>query len=107
MVFQHYALFPNMNVLDNVKFGLEMKGVDKKTRDTEAKKMIDLVGLTGKEDAYPANLSGGQQQRVAIARALVSEAPGTEFGHQTRCPTLGRALKRLGRADPRAATGAH
>lgn len=73
MVFQHYALFPNMNVLDNVKFGLEMKGVDKKTRDTEAKKMIDLVGLTGKEDAYPANLSGGQQQRVALARSLVTK----------------------------------
>lgn len=73
MVFQHYALFPNMNVLDNVKFGLEMKGVDKKTRDTEAKKMIDLVGLTGKEEAYPANLSGGQQQRVALARSLVTK----------------------------------
>lgn len=73
MVFQHYALFPNMNVLDNVIFGLEMKGVDKKTRDTEAKKMIDLVGLTGKEDAYPANLSGGQQQRVALARSLVTK----------------------------------
>ena len=72
MVFQHYALFPNMNVLDNVKFGLEMKGVDKKTRDTEAKKMIDLVGLRGKEEAYPANLSGGQQQRVALARSLVT-----------------------------------
>lgn len=73
MVFQHYALFPNMNVLDNVKFGLEMKGVDKKTRDTEAKKMIDLVGLAGKEVAYPANLSGGQQQRVALARSLVTK----------------------------------
>lgn len=73
MVFQHYALFPNMNVLDNVKFGLEMKGVDKKTRDTEAKKMIDLVGLMGKEEAYPANLSGGQQQRVALARSLVTK----------------------------------
>lgn len=73
MVFQHYALFPNMNVLDNVKFGLDMKGVDKKTRDTEAKKMIDLVGLTGKEEAYPANLSGGQQQRVALARSLVTK----------------------------------
>ncbi|MCU6786512.1 ABC transporter ATP-binding protein [Aedoeadaptatus acetigenes] len=73
MVFQHYALFPNMNVLDNVKFGLDMKGVDKKTRDTEAKKMIDLVGLAGKEEAYPTNLSGGQQQRVALARSLVTK----------------------------------
>lgn len=72
MVFQHYALFPNMNVLDNIKFGLEMKGVDKKTRDVEAKKMIDLVGLGGKEEAYPVNLSGGQQQRVALARSLVT-----------------------------------
>ena len=73
MVFQNYALFPNMNVLDNVKFGLEMKGVDKKTRETEAKEMIDLVGLIGKEEAYPANLSGGQQQRVALARSLVTK----------------------------------
>ena len=72
MVFQHYALFPNMNVLDNVKFGLEMKGVDPKTRDMEAKNMIELVGLGGKEEAHPANLSGGQQQRVALARSLVT-----------------------------------
>ena len=73
MVFQNYALFPNMNVLDKVGFGLERKGVDKKARETEAKEMIDLVGLTGKEEAYPANLSGGQQQRVALARSLVTK----------------------------------
>ena len=73
MVFQHYALFPNMNVLDNVTFGLDMMGVDKKTRETEAKKMIALVDLEGKEGAYPSNLSGGQQQRVALARSLVTK----------------------------------
>ncbi|MDY3118761.1 MAG: ABC transporter ATP-binding protein [Peptoniphilus sp.] len=72
MVFQQYALFPNRNVLGNVKFGLEMKGVDRKTQEVEAKKMIALVGLEGKEGAFPANLSGGQQQRVALARSLVT-----------------------------------
>lgn len=73
MVFQHYALFPNMNVLDNVKFGLDMKGVEADEKDRRAREMIQLVGLSGKEEAYPKELSGGQQQRVALARSLVTE----------------------------------
>lgn len=70
MVFQHYALFPNMTVLENVSFGLKMKG---QSDLDKAKEMLQLVGLKGKEDAYPQNLSGGQQQRVALARSLVVE----------------------------------
>lgn len=73
MVFQHYALFPNMNVLDNVKFGLDMKGIRADEKNRRAKEMIQLVGLSEKEEAYPKELSGGQQQRVALARSLVTE----------------------------------
>lgn len=73
MVFQHYALFPNMNVLDNVKFGLDMQKVANDEKDRLAREMIQLVGLNGKEEAYPSALSGGQQQRVALARSLVTE----------------------------------
>ena len=71
MVFQSYALFPNMTVEDNVAFGLKMKGISKSEARTEVKKMIDLVELDGKEKFYPSELSGGQRQRVALARALV------------------------------------
>ena len=71
MVFQSYALFPNMTVEDNVAFGLKMKGFSKSKSRLEAKKMIDLVELAGKEKFYPRELSGGQRQRVALARALV------------------------------------
>lgn len=73
MVFQHYALFPNMTVKANVKFGLDMKGIGEEEKERKAVEMIRLVGLEGKEDAYPRNLSGGQQQRVALARSLVTE----------------------------------
>ena len=71
MVFQSYALFRNMTVEDNVAFGLKMKGISKSEARSEAKKMIDLVELDGKEKFYPSELSGGQRQRVALARALV------------------------------------
>lgn len=73
MVFQNYALFPNMTVEENIRFGLDMKKVSKSDSKTKVAQMIDLVGLTSKEDAYPRELSGGQQQRVALARALVTE----------------------------------
>jgi len=73
MVFQNYALFPNMTVEENIRFGLDMKKVSKSDSKTKVAQMIDLVGLTGKEKAYPRELSGGQQQRVALARALVTE----------------------------------
>ncbi|WP_045516283.1 ABC transporter ATP-binding protein [Neobacillus niacini] len=71
MVFQSYALFPNMNVYDNIAYGLKMKKV--KDINARVKKMIEMVDLIGKEASYPHQLSGGQQQRVALARALVME----------------------------------
>ncbi len=72
-VFQNYALFPHMNVLDNVGFGLKMQGTDKATARSEAMTAIELVQLTGMERRRPSQLSGGQQQRVALARALVNK----------------------------------
>jgi len=71
MVFQSYALFPNMAVEDNVAFGLKMKGISKKQAQNEIQAMLDLVELSGKEMHYPHELSGGQRQRVALARALI------------------------------------
>ena len=70
MVFQHYALLPHRRVLDNVAFGLEVKGLDKSARHTQALKAIETVGLKGWEDYYPREMSGGMQQRVGLARAL-------------------------------------
>ena len=73
MVFQHFGLFPHMTVVENVAYGLEVRGADRKTRRTRAEEMIALVGLEGWEQAYPSALSGGMQQRVGIARALAVE----------------------------------
>mgnify|MGYP000520700781 CR=1 FL=1 len=73
MVFQDNQLFPHMSVLDNVAFGLRMRGVDKKTRKRRVTEMMELVRLPGMEDRRPGQLSGGQEQRVAIARALASD----------------------------------
>ena len=73
MVFQNYALFPHMTVLDNVEFGLRMRGVATAARRERAMSILALVGLGGVEGRKPAELSGGQQQRVAVSRALVIE----------------------------------
>ncbi|MGE5702117.1 MAG: ABC transporter ATP-binding protein [Clostridia bacterium] len=73
MVFQSYALFPNLTVFDNISFGLKMKGMSLAEYTPRVEKMIQLVDLTGREKAYPHQLSGGQQQRVALARSLVVE----------------------------------
>lgn len=73
MVFQSYALFPNMTVSENIAFGLKMKKMSKDEIDKKVKEMISLVELNGKENNYPKELSGGQQQRVALARALAIE----------------------------------
>lgn len=70
MVFQAYALFPNMNVADNIGFGLKVAGKPKPERDARVEEMMKLIGLTGYGKRYPFELSGGQQQRVALARAL-------------------------------------
>jgi glycine betaine/proline transport system ATP-binding protein len=73
MVFQHFALLPHLTVLDNVAFPLEVQGMARATREQRARRMIELVGLSGKEDVFPRQLSGGQQQRVGIARSLAVE----------------------------------
>jgi putative spermidine/putrescine transport system ATP-binding protein len=72
-VFQDYALFPHMNVRDNVAYGLMVKGVARQQRHGKAEEMLSLVKLDGYGDRKPAQLSGGQRQRVALARALVNE----------------------------------
>ena len=72
-VFQKYALFPFLNVADNIAFGLNLKKMDKDVIEKKVSRMLELVGLKGFEKRDVTLLSGGQQQRVAIARALVNE----------------------------------
>lgn len=73
MVFQHFALLPHLTVLQNVAFPLDVQGIAKAEREEAALKVIELVGLKGRENYYPRELSGGQQQRVGIARSLAVE----------------------------------
>jgi iron(III) transport system ATP-binding protein len=73
MVFQSYALFPHMSVLDNVAYGPSVSGVKKAEAREMAREKLGLVGLKGFDERLPSELSGGQQQRVAVARALVLE----------------------------------
>jgi NitT/TauT family transport system ATP-binding protein len=70
MVFQSFAIFPWRTILQNVEYGLEIRGVPKQQRRKIAEEFIDLVGLTGYENLYPKQLSGGMKQRVGLARAL-------------------------------------
>ena len=73
MVFQSYALFPHMTVIENVAYGPSVQGLKKKDAQDKAQAVLDMVGLTGLSARMPSELSGGQQQRVAVARALVLE----------------------------------
>ena len=73
MVFQSYALFPHMNVLANVCYGLVVQGIAQAQAEQRARAAMDSVGLSGYDQRLPSELSGGQQQRVAVARALVLE----------------------------------
>ncbi len=73
MVFQHFGLLPHRTVLDNVAYGLEIRGAGRAERTARATEVIDLVGLQGYERAYPSQLSGGMQQRVGLGRALASD----------------------------------
>ncbi len=91
MVFQKLALMPWKTVMENVEFGLKMKGVGKAERRKVAQKYIDLVGLQGFEKSYPNQLSGGMKQRVGIARAytndpeiLLMDEPFGQLDAQTR-----------------------
>ena len=100
MVFQEESTFPWRTVLDNVAFPLEVKGVRKAERHEKARHFIDMVGLNGFEQRYPAELSGGMRQRVAIARTLVFEPkillmdePFAALDEQTRLLLGDKVLK--------------
>ena len=101
VVFQSFALFPWKTVLDNVVFGLKMRGVPKEERDRIAREYIALVGLEGFENRYPHELSGGMQQRVGVARVLANkpdlmlmDEPFASVDAQTRM-TLQEELTRI------------
>jgi glycine betaine/proline transport system ATP-binding protein len=73
MVFQHFGLLPHRTVIDNVGYGLEVRGMSKAKRRARAAEVVEMVGLKGYEKAYPDQLSGGMQQRVGLARALAND----------------------------------
>ena len=73
MVFQSFGLMPHLNVIDNIAFPLKLQGIERADRYAQAERVIDLVGLQGRESNFPNELSGGQQQRVGIARSLAVE----------------------------------
>lgn len=73
MVFQNFALFPHLTVLQNTAYGLEIQGMDKETRERQAAEALAAVGLKGYEEQFPSQLSGGMQQRVGLARALAND----------------------------------
>ena len=74
MVFQHFALFPNRTIQENVEYGLEIQRIDRRVRAEKALRAIEVVGLKGWERSYPGQLSGGMQQRAGLARALAVDA---------------------------------
>lgn len=74
MVFQHFALFPNRTIAENVEYGLEIQGVERKVRRERALEAVELVGLKGWDAKFPRQLSGGMQQRAGLARALCADA---------------------------------
>lgn len=100
MVFQSYALFPHMNVLENVSYGLTFSGFSKAESRDRALTGLDLVGLKGFDSRLPSELSGGQQQRVAVARALVLEPQVLLFDEPLS--NLDAKLRRQVREDIRA-----
>jgi iron(III) transport system ATP-binding protein len=100
MVFQSYALFPHMSVLENVCYGLRASGLNKRRAEAEAAEKLATVGLGGFERRLPSELSGGQQQRVAVARAIVLEPKVLLFDEPLS--NLDAKLRRQVREDIRA-----
>ena len=107
VVFQQFALFPWKTVRQNIAFGLDCIGRNRAERDAAIVRYIDLMGLNGREDAYPHQLSGGMQQRVAIARSyaiepkvLLMDEPFGALDAQTRI-LMQEELIRLARLNPR------
>jgi len=101
MIFQEMSVFPWRTVMENVEFGLEVRGLDRQSRRKKCQEVIDLVGLRGFEKRYPQELSGGMNQRVAIARALslapdilLMDEPFGALDEQTRL-ILGEELLRI------------
>ena len=107
VVFQQFALFPWKTVSENIGFGLKCKGASRRSRDEAISRYIELMGLSGYEDAFPHQLSGGMQQRVAIARSyaldpdvLLMDEPFGALDAQTRV-VMQEELIKLSRINPR------
>jgi NitT/TauT family transport system ATP-binding protein len=107
IVFQHFALFPWKTVRANVRYGLDRQGLPRAEREARAQAFIDLVGLKGFEESYPAHLSGGMKQRTAIARTLafnpatlLMDAPFGALDAQTRSLMQSELIAIL-RRDPK------
>ena len=105
MVFQHFGLLPHRQVIDNVAYGLEVRGMGKKERRAKAGEVVDLVGLSGYENNYPDQLSGGMQQRVGLARALAGDPEILSLRRAVLCARPADPPRHAERGDPAAPRG--